>query len=256
MKKIIEELNLPKQILDKTERFMVTIFGPSAKEIGELMADKIRFRRMKNQIDIFKKTIKLLEVNNLEAKELKLKTLIPLIESSSLEEDEVLQEKWANLIASISSSPENGLEPKLVKTLSNLSVLEAKVLDYIYKAFLKRRKLKFEEKKSWANIKSEEEIKTDSVLIIFRWVKEHFNLSNEFAEICIENLNSLGLIKFEDPEIEISNDSFDPELITDTKGEQSIDFDLDVKATVSQSFDFYLTAYGIYFIRQCQLEIK
>jgi hypothetical protein len=136
MKEIIESINLPKQILDKAEKLISTIFGPSAKELGELFADKIRYKRLRNQVVIFNKTADLLEKNNLQAKELKLKTLVPLIEQSSLEDDEFLQTKWANLIANMCSTPETGLEPKLVKTLSNLSSLEAQVLDFIYKTYI------------------------------------------------------------------------------------------------------------------------
>ena len=147
VKEIIESLNLPKQILDKTEKLMATLFGSAAKEIGELFADKIRYGRMKNQIKTFKKTVELLEKNNLEARELNLKTLVPLIEKSSLEDEEFLQDKWANLIANISTTPESGFEPKLVKTLSNLSSLEAQAMDFIYDRFLFNRKEEFERRK-------------------------------------------------------------------------------------------------------------
>jgi chorismate mutase len=95
-------------------------------------------------MSIISKTADLLEKNNLQAKELNLKTLVPLIEQSSLEDDELLQTKWANLIANMCSSPETGLEPKLVKTLSNLSVIEAQVLDYLFVRFLQERQIYFD----------------------------------------------------------------------------------------------------------------
>ena len=53
MKEIIDGLNLPKQILDKTEKFMAKLFGSATTEYGEIFADKVRFRRLKNQIKIF-----------------------------------------------------------------------------------------------------------------------------------------------------------------------------------------------------------
>jgi len=258
MKEIIEGLNLPKQILDKAEKLMSTLFGPSAKEIGELMADKIRYKRMVNQVSIFKKTADLLEKNNLEAKELKLKTLVPLIESSSLEEDEKLQDKWANLIANISSNPENGLEPKLVKTLSNLSALEAQVLDYIHEAFLRNLTKEYELKKDWKwmKLESEKDIRLNMVIIRFEGIQKKFNLETKFTQICIDNLDSLGLIKYEEPEIEIENNSGDPQFLENQKtGERKIDFDLDVNASVYQSDNFHLTTYGKYFIEQCK-EVK
>lgn len=57
----------------------------------------MRSKRLNNQIKIFTKTIKILDENGLETRQLNLKTLIPLIEKSSLEDDEKLQDKWANL---------------------------------------------------------------------------------------------------------------------------------------------------------------
>ncbi len=251
MKEIIDNLNLPKQLLDKTEKLISTIFGPSAKELGELFADKIRYERLKNQVSIFSKTSNLLEKNNLQAKQLNLKTLVPLIEQSSLENDEILQMKWANLIANMCTSPETGLEPKLVKTLSNLSVLEAKVLDFIYKSFQDERLIKFEKSKDskYTSYKTVDDIKFNYVCLKFDWVKREFNLTEEFTKICTDNLVALGLIRYEEPEIEIENTSRNT--VWNDKDGQYVD--LDIYATYNQSDDFYLTSYGNYFINQCKM---
>lgn len=252
MKELIEELNLPKQILDKTDKFLTTLFGPSMKEIGELFADKIRFKRLKNQIDIFKKTIEIIEKKGVQVRELNLKTLIPLIEKSSLEEEKLLQEKWSNLIANISSTPENGLEPKLIQTLSSLSSQEARILDFIYTQYLYNRKQKFKESinNEWNIWKKETDIPLYYVLILFEKITEKFNLTSEFISIYIDNLESLGLLRYEEPEIEVDNgypsgDAFG----------KSVEIVLDVTATSIRSENFYLTAYGKYFINQCKIEI-
>lgn len=255
IKEILESINLPKQILDKAEKVISTILGPSANEIGEMFADKIRYKRLKNQIAIFSKTADLLEKNNLQANALKLKTLVPLIEKSSLEDDELLQNKWANLISNMCSSPETGLEPKLVKTLSNLSSLEAQVLDYIFERFTSERKQQFEKSKDskWLNYVKEEDIKLHNVVIRLRWIKERFRLNEEFAKIYVDNLESLGLIRYEEPEIEIQNDSRSAEVKMEESMGQYVDLDLDIYANYNQSDDFYLTAYGFYFINQCKV---
>lgn len=250
MKEIIDGLNLPKQIIDKTEKFMSTLFGSSAKEIGELFADKIRYSRMKNQIKIFKKTIDILEKNGMEAKQINLKTLVPLIEQSSLEEDELIQDKWANLIANISSSPENGLEPKLVKTLSDLSSIEAQILDFSYLECLEERERIFAESENSKSSRynSIEDVKFSRVVIKKQLVKEKFNLSDGFTTIFIDNLEALGLIKYEDPNITIDNGFTEGFLL---EGGQHVEIELDVTADFYPSDDFKLTTYGIYFINQC-----
>lgn len=107
--KIIDNLNIPKQILDKSENLFRSLFGPSINEMGGLIADNVRLRRFKNQIRIFSKAQKILRDKNIQPSKVSLKVLAPLIECSSLEENKTLQEKWANLIAHILegvSSPE------------------------------------------------------------------------------------------------------------------------------------------------------
>jgi hypothetical protein len=253
MKELFDSINLPKQILYKTEKVISTIFGPSAKELGELFADRIRYKRLKNQVAIFSKVADILEENNLKASELKLKTLVPLIENSSLEDDELLQTKWANLIANICSSPEDGLEPKLVKTLSNLSTLEAQVLDYIFETFIRERELIFDRSKNSKYLKynSIDDVSLNVVTIRSYKIRERFKLSKDFTSICIDNLVSLGLIKFEEPEVQIENLG-KGSVLFDDEG-QSVDFS-DAYASYNQSDDINMTAYGIYFVSQCKNE--
>ncbi|WP_276391505.1 Abi-alpha family protein [Eudoraea chungangensis] len=257
MKEIIEGLNLPKQILDKTEKFVSKLFGASIKEWGELFADNVRFRRVKNQIKIFNKTRELLDKNGLEPRELNLKTLVPLIEKSSIEEEEELQDKWVNLIANIATTAENGLEPRLINTLSSLSSLEAKILDFIHEEFYVKRQLELARLmnspyKREGKTYREEDVKLNDVTILSSAVKKNFNLSEEFTKIYIDNLESLGLLRYEEPEIEIDNGSTSADLNKEEKEEESVELDLDITAFYQSSDDFHLTAFGNYFVNQCK----
>ena len=249
MKEIIEGLNLPKQILDKTEKFMSKLLGPSIQEYGELFADNIRHKRLKNQLKIFNKTRKLFEKSGLEPRELNLKILVPLLEKSSIESDELLQDKWANLVANIATNPETGLESKLINTLSSLSFLEAKILDFIYIQFLWVRTKKYEQDldKKWHKWNDENDVPIDWVLIQFGDVKKKFELTEEFAKIYIDNLESLGVIRFQEPEIEIDKGYPSGEV-----DGNSVDIELDITADYIRSDNFYLTTYGKYFIKQCK----
>jgi hypothetical protein len=252
VKEIIESLNLPKHILDKTEKLMSKLFGPSVKEFGELFADNVRFRRLKNQVKILNKTRVLLEKNGLETRELNLKITTNLIEKSSVEEDETLQDKWANLIAKIATSPENGLEPRLINTLSSLSSLEAKILDFIHEDFYVQRQLKLAKllNSPYLTIKyTEQDIKLEDIIISFDSVKENFELSDEYTKIYIDNLESLGLLRYEDPDIDIDDGSTSADL-----NEDIIDLNLDISASYSNSDDFVITAFGNYFIKNCNVE--
>lgn len=257
MKEIIEGLNLPKQILDKTEKFMSKLLGPSIKEFGELFADNVRFRRLKNQVKIFNKTRVLLDKNGLEPRELNLKTLVPLVEKSSVEDDEFLQDKWANLISNIATTAESGLEPRLINTLSSLSSLEAKILDFIYEDLDVQRQLKLAKLLDSKYKKyTQADIKIEEILIDFESVKSGFELSEEFTKIYIDNLESLGLLRYEEPQIDIDNGSTSADFENDENDndDPTIDLNLDLTASYMGSDDFHLTAFGNYFIKQCKSE--
>lgn len=249
-------LDLPKQLIDKTDKFLSAIFGQSAKEIGELYADKIRYKRLKNQIEIFKKSIELLEQNGLSPKQLNLKTLVPLIENSSLEEDEILQTKWSILIANIASSPQSDLDPKLVKTLSQMTSLEARVLDSIYDIFINERKIIFDRaiEHKWNRYNTVDEISNERVKIRVDTINKKFEVGKEFIAISLENLITVGVIKYVEPEIEIVDDGSTGNISSKAKGDtDDLSFDLDLVANYYHSDDVYLTTYGKYFVQKCHL---
>ena len=255
MKELIDGLNLPKQILDKTEKLLNTLFGEGFKEIGGIFGDRMRIKRLENQIKILDKANQIMEKNGLKPNQINLKVLVPLIEKSSLEEDEKLQEKWANLISNISSFPENGLEPKLVKTLSNLSSIEASILDYLHSKFSFKRNSVFEQSKnSFRKYNTIEEVELNRIQLYFKDVKEQFKLTEEFTNMYIDNLESLGLIRNDFPEIEIDNGFSEAEIVENRFDEkkEEIELNLDLTANYSRSEDFYFTSYGLYFINQCK----
>jgi hypothetical protein len=254
MEKILDGLNIGKELLDKTSLLISTLFGPSAKEIGEMFADNIRFSRLKNQMKILDKVVDLLEVNNLKPRELNLKTIVPLVEQSSLEEDELLQDKWANLITNICSTPETGLEPKLVKTFSQLSNMEAQVLDSVYDGFMKERKEYFNSyiDKSWFRYDNLDDIPLYWVAIRKETISKYFNIEKLFIDISIDNIVALGLMEYETPEINIEHE--DTDVISDESGHHvgGLHVDLKSEAEYIQKDNYHLTTYGLYFLQQCR----
>lgn len=256
IKEIVSDLNLPKQILDKTSSLLNRICGPSLDEFVQMWADKVRYKRLKNQIKIFSRTVDLLETANLEPKEIKLKNLVPLIESCSLEEDENLQDKWSNLIANLSTSKQEGFENKVIKTLSNINSLEAKILDYLYSELIKTNKRRNEN----SLFKSSPRKPIETVEFNHFWidkVNKEFKVDSITLRVAIENLSTLGLIVKAEPEVEIESDekSYNVELDKVTK-KQIVKVELDVEAEVSNSKYFYLTKYAVYFIEYCKFDKK
>jgi hypothetical protein len=99
IKDLVQALNIPKDVIEKADRFLTALLGPSVSETGELIADKVRRRRFRNQVHILIEARELLAEAGIKFKPMGLKTLVPLIEASSLEEDPGIQQMWANLIA-------------------------------------------------------------------------------------------------------------------------------------------------------------
>jgi hypothetical protein len=252
MKEIIEALNLPKQILEKSEKLLSTLFGEAFKEIGGMFGDQMRAKRMINQFKILNRTTEILEKKGLNPHQINLKALVPLIEKSSLEEDKQLQEKWATLLANISSTPENGLEPRLINTLSRLSSLEAGILDFIHDYYLRTREHLFQNSRD--KYQTEKEIKPKQVTLSISNIKTKFKLTDDFTSIYIENLEGLSLIQFEDPEIEIDDFFAEGSIVKKGNIKEKVDLDLNLSAEYQRSNKFYLSAYGLYFISQCKPE--
>ena len=115
--------------VDVIAGFIEKLAGSSLEEAGLLLADKLRVRRLKNQIKIFSEAKKIAEENNISIKQINLKTLVPLLEFSSLEEDETLQQKWSNLIANFSDSNENYESSIFPFILSQLNKSDVEVFD-------------------------------------------------------------------------------------------------------------------------------
>ncbi|MCW3084225.1 MAG: hypothetical protein JWP12_1591 [Bacteroidetes bacterium] len=255
IEKIFENLNLPKQLLDKSEALLKTLFGPSFNEVGEMIADQVRLRRFTNQIKIFSKAVEKLEQNKINPQKVSLKILAPLIEYSSLEEEESLQDKWSNLVAHILQGDKDVVfQQNCISILNKLSSLEAKLLDDLHKDLSERRK------KVHAEDTVKHEQRTNAKLYQFlappntpegyklsRFSYSVIRLSKEMKiprlelEFSISNLISLGLLMWEtDVLVKAEKTSDDPE-----------NTEIDVDVDVSNSNKFTFTSIGDRFVRIC-----
>lgn len=221
IEKIVDNINLPKQILDKTEALLKTLFGPSFDEIGGMISDNVRLRRFKNQIKIFTKAQNILKQNKLDPQKVSLKVLAPLIEYSSYEEDETLQDKWAKLTTNILTDHEATVfHQNCIAILNRLSANDAHLLDKLFQILTEEKK-----KQNASDIKDFEirRKKAPSVAItppptideypitLFKFnihdLSKKLNLKKDRLELNISNLVSLGLLKYE-TDIDIDADNY------------------------------------------------
>lgn len=156
--------------------------GPACDEAGELLADKIRVFRLKNQVRTLKDAERILEKEGLSPKAVSLKTFAPLLEAAALEDDKDMASRWANLLATAADPRRIGdIEPSFIEVLKQLTPTQARIVEEIY-----------------ASIKMEQ-IPSDVWHVRgFRSEALRTQLSvdkDEFA-IAVDNLVRLGLITF------------------------------------------------------------
>ncbi|MGE6353987.1 hypothetical protein ACQKCJ_08920 [Flavobacterium sp. NPDC079362] len=113
--------------IDLIGGFIEKLVGSSLEEAGLYLSEKVKIRRLNNQIKIFSDAKKIAEQNNITIKQINLKTIVPLLEFSSLEEDETLQKKWSNLIVNFSDSSkvfESSIFPFILNQISTNELKE------------------------------------------------------------------------------------------------------------------------------------
>jgi hypothetical protein len=253
VEKILDNLNIPKQILDKSEALLKTLFGPSFHEVGGMIADQVKLRRFKNQVTIFTKAQKILKDKKIDPKKVSLKVLAPLIEYSSYEEEEGLQDKWAKLTAHVLAEDDDIIfHQNCISILNKLSSLEAKLMDDLHEEleFMRIKKHKqdveryermFEYVKEPMKPRKPDNISLQSLKFNLSNLSERNKVSMSSLEFSITNLVALGLLKWEtDVEVEASKADEDP-----------TDSTIDVDVNVSNNDFFIFTTLGDRFVKTC-----
>lgn len=200
IEKIIEAINLPKAVVDKADRFLSTLLGPAVRETGELFADKMRYRRFRNQVLILQKAEDLLSKSGLKAKDVSLKTLVPLIEKSSLEEDPVLQDMWAALLANATlSNAKTSLHAVCINVLNSISPFEAKMLDKAMELYEKKREKKLNAKGWFRGAKPSREIFLSKAHFKPYELYDAVDASHDECKFLLDNLLRLKIFDWEAP---------------------------------------------------------
>jgi len=124
------------QLADKALEFLGKVVNPPLEELGGLLADKVKFWRFKNQVNVILKAKSFLEEKGIQPRKIPLKTLAPLLEHSSWEENPDMQTKWASLLAN-AAKPEYScdIHSTYIEILNQLSPLEAKLLDLLFNEY-------------------------------------------------------------------------------------------------------------------------
>lgn len=122
-----------KAAAETAKNFLEKLLGPSIAELGELLADEVKFYRFKNQVRILLKAQESLRKAVVNPKKVPLKIVVPILEEGSLEEDESMSDRWASLLATAANpNSKISVQPSFPELLKELSPKEALILDKIY----------------------------------------------------------------------------------------------------------------------------
>ena len=246
-----EELNFPKILVEQTIAFAKTVFGSAMTELGELFTDRVRYWRYKNQVNILIKASELIKKKGSTAKPINFKILVPLLENSSLESEPKLQDLWAKLISNLATEEPTHSDSNYVKTLSNLSTYDAKMLDWIIDRQIKNLGFQIFDYPinmvhtlmgTQVPIKKEDMMKSFGIGLSQYSLQSDFNLS--FGRLLQE-----GLIEFNIPEITLKTTTI--EHIIEKKGGKvtSIRKGDSPEVKFTRPAHFLLSVYGFYFLR-------
>jgi hypothetical protein len=124
------ELDSLSELTKEVRQLVCDMLGPAAKEVGAAFGEQLKYWRFKRAIRILEKTSAILREKNIQPTAVNLKLLVPLLEGASLEEDDDLVARWAALLASAAAA--DFVHPSFPKILSELTPIEARILDQIY----------------------------------------------------------------------------------------------------------------------------
>jgi hypothetical protein len=112
------------------------LLEPAAKEAGDILADQLRYIRLKSMVASMERARKLLDEKGIAPKMVPSKIFFPILEGVFLEDENDLAAMWARLLASAAGG---GLgHPSYPAIFSSLAGLDARLLDTIYRRHMEQ----------------------------------------------------------------------------------------------------------------------
>jgi hypothetical protein len=131
--KVIEKL------MDPVSELVKKLAGPAAEEVGLSLQDSVKVWRAKRQYRVFEKMNGFIADAGFEPKAIGLKTLLPALDYASVEDDDHLHTTWAALLANASDGRENvAVIPAFPITLRALRSADVKFLAGFYELALSK----------------------------------------------------------------------------------------------------------------------
>lgn len=104
-----------------------------AKQVGYLLADQVKYYRRTNLIKMLKKAEVFCKKEGVNPKLVPKSFSSALFEAAQHQDDEDLQNRWASLLANAVNGHQ--VHPSYISILRDLTSVEVKVLEYLYKRY-------------------------------------------------------------------------------------------------------------------------
>jgi hypothetical protein len=180
LSKILEEHGIPAAMKAACEAFS-DVIGPPAKATGQLLASPIHMMQAELFLRFVPRYKRLVKQAGISERQVPFRIWFPILQSASIEEDNSMQETWAALLAN-AANPRSNVEvtTAFVEVLKQISPLEGKLLHFAYS-----------------------ELAPECVWL--SKLDEHFQMTPQQAWVSLENLNRLGVLGDNLPEVTNQN---------------------------------------------------
>jgi hypothetical protein len=118
------------ELAESVRKLIAPFSDPVLKELGEYVAGKIRFINFRNSLKVLEQAKCRLDALGMRPNSVNLKILVPILDGAGLEDNDDLIEMWSGLLASAAGNCK--VLPSFAHILTELSPIEAKILDYIH----------------------------------------------------------------------------------------------------------------------------
>jgi Abortive infection alpha len=103
------------------------VLGPSGRELGEMVADRLRFWRWRQAVKIMERAAEIKKAKKRQQVDVPLKFFLPFVEESSKEDNDDLAEFWATLLATAGDKT-TGFDLLCIDILKKMGRDEARLL--------------------------------------------------------------------------------------------------------------------------------
>jgi len=219
-----------KESFEAAKDFLAAIGGDAISAGGGIFADTVKYWRFKNSVNLALKARDFLRSKGIDPRKVMPSTLLPLLEAASIQEDPFLQETWARLLASAASEPD-AVRVAFVQMLSGLSATDVQLLN----GLVAEREFEWYERSG------------TTVAIDYHFHKMKREMSGE-ESIAIENFLRLGILRRDEPEIELTGEKLAEMLVNIQRGGHVWPLRLGEERSGPS---YSITALGIHFIVAC-----